>query len=268
MVRPSPVAIVVGGGHGIGRATAQHLAGRGWSVGVVDLDRGAGDRVAAEVAARGGRATVVEADATDAPAMDRVVEQIEDELGPVAGAVLSVFRTTRAPLDQWDGEQWRSVLDVGVSAAFAVARAVVPRMARRGAGSLVFVSSIQARFGFPLEPAYAAGKAGMEGLARQLAVEHGPDGIRVNCVAPALVLVDRNASRWADRVILDRHRRRFPLRRVGRPDDVARAIGFLLSSDADFITGVTLPVDGGLAVRPPSLGDEDGSPGDGDGADQ
>jgi NAD(P)-dependent dehydrogenase (short-subunit alcohol dehydrogenase family) len=218
------VSLVLGGGNGIGRACCELFATEGGRVVVADLDLSAAEATARLVRAAGGEATALAVDATGTDAVREVVDETVRRYGGLDTA--------------------------GLTSAFALARAAVPALAD-GGGSLTFVSSIQASFGYPAMAAYSAAKAGVLGLMRQLAVEYGPAGVRVNAVLPALVLNDRNRASWtADPGLLARQAELFPLRRVGEPEDVARVVRFLSSQDARFVTGVALPVDGGMSAQP------------------
>jgi len=180
------------------------------------------------------------ADCADPVAAGGVVAQARETLGrldvvvPAAAVmpVASVVNTTDA--------QWRTAFGAGVDSAFHVLRAALPILPRGGA--VVAVSSINATLAAPGVPAYAAAKSALEGLVRQTALEYGPSGVRVNAVAPGMI---GNAS-------LPDVAEGYPLRRVGDPEDVAAAVLFLASPRAAFITGVVLPVDGGLSISSPA----------------
>lgn len=245
----SRISFVLGGGNGIGRACCELLAADGPVV-VADLDGDAAAVTADRVRATGKDASPLTVDATDVEAVQAAIDEARARCGKLDTVVHTVYRDSPAPVTELAPEDWDAVLAVGLRSAFALARAAVPALAD-GGGSLVFVSSVQASFGYPGMGAYATAKAGVLGLVRQLAVEYGPQGVRVNAVVPALVLNDRNRKSWTtDPALLERQARLFPLRRVGEPEDVARVVRFLGSPEAGFVTGTAIPVDGGMAVVP------------------
>lgn len=153
----------------------------------------------------------------------------------LAAAVMSV-----APASATTDQQWRTALGATLDSAFLVSRATLPQLPRGGA--IVAVTSVNATLAAPGLPSYAAAKSGVEGLVRQLALEYGPQGIRANAVVPGMI---GNAD-------LPAATEGYPLLRVGTPHDVAAAVGYLASHEAGFVTGVTLPVDGGLSISSPA----------------
>lgn len=244
-------AVVFGGANGIGAAVCSLFAASGAKVAIADLDGTQAESRCAELTEAGMHATAWQVDTADEEAVLDVVARIAEWAGSVDIAVLSVYQDHRAPIVTLDRRDWDRVLDVTLSSGYAIARSTIPHMVARGAGSLVFISSIQARLGLPDEPAYAAAKAGLCGLVRQIAVQYGEAGVRANAILPSAVIVDRNRTRWTNpmggRAAV---RSAFPLGRVGYPEDVARAALFLASDASAFVTGVELPVDGGLSVCP------------------
>jgi meso-butanediol dehydrogenase / (S,S)-butanediol dehydrogenase / diacetyl reductase len=160
-----------------------------------------------------------------------------DAVAPVDVVVLAAAAMPVGPVTSTTDGQWRAALDATLGTAFAICRAVLPTMGDGGA--IVAVSSVNAFLAAPGVPAYAAAKAGLEGLVRQLALEYGPRGVRVNAVAPGMIgapVDDASAG--------------YPLGRTGRPEEVAAAVHFL--AGAGFVTGVVLPVDGGLSIASPA----------------
>ncbi|WP_238014070.1 SDR family oxidoreductase [Dactylosporangium sp. AC04546] len=161
-------------------------------------------------------------------------------LGRLDVLVLAAAVMPIAPATEQSDEQWRAALDVTLSGAFYACREALPVLPP--GGSIVAVTSVNSFLAAPGLPGYAAAKAGLDGLVRQLALEYGPRGIRVNAVAPGMIGGEH----------LPRVAEGYPLGRVGRPEEVAAAVRFLASAEAGFITGVCLPVDGGLSIASPA----------------
>jgi 3-oxoacyl-[acyl-carrier protein] reductase len=238
-------ALVTGASRGIGRAIALELARHGAAVAVSYRERrAAAEEVAAAIEALGGRALVCQADVSREGEVARMVERAARELGAVdvlvcnAATVLSKL----GPLQTV--EDWRSMLDVDLLGPFLCIREAVPHMLARRRGSIICVSSIVVRRGSTGLASYAAAKGGVEAMVRTLAVELAKKKIRVNAVAPGIIQTEMTAElrHLSSEEILGH----IPLGRFGEPEEVARAVRFLASDDASYITGVTLGVDGGL----------------------
>ncbi|MBD0422515.1 SDR family oxidoreductase [Streptomyces sp. TRM S81-3] len=242
-----PVTVVTGGSRGIGAAACLRLAADGHDVAVGYVrDEAAAEAVAAGVREAGGRAVTVRADTSAEADVDRLFDVAESTLGPVTGLVNNAAVT--GPLGRLadsDTTDLRRVLDVNLLGALLCARRAAQLMTARGNGVIVNVSSGAATLGSPGEYVhYAATKAGIDALTVGLSKELGPDGVRVNAVAPGLVDTEMHAAMGAP----DRVRQMapaIPLRRAGRAEEIAAAIAWLMSPDASYTTGAVLRVAGG-----------------------
>jgi NAD(P)-dependent dehydrogenase (short-subunit alcohol dehydrogenase family) len=241
-------AIVTGAGRGIGAGVARILASAGAAVAVVDLDGPAAMRVAEDIRAGAGRAMAVEVDLTDRDAPGRVVDEVAaawervDVLVNNAG-ILAIVSLAEMQRDVWD-----RVMTVNATVPMLLAQQVAPRMERHGGGSIVNVTSIAANLGAPGSVVYSASKGALQSLTHALAVELAPKGIRVNAVAPHGITTDMTASMHDDPDVGPPALAGIPLGRFGEPVDVARAVRFLAGEESAFITGATIPVQGGSSV--------------------
>jgi len=243
------VMIVTGGSRGIGASVCRLAAARGWSVVVGYASDGTAARaVADEVEAAGGRAIAVGGDVADEADVARLFDAAA-ELGPLGGVVANAGIVGAAGrLDEQDAATVRRVLEVNVLGVFLCAREAVRRMSTRHGGrggAVVTVSSTAAERGSPGEWVhYAASKAAVESMTHGLALEVGDEGVRVNAVAPGLVETGLHAAvGLPDRVA--RRAPMIPMRRAGRPEEIAEGILWLLSPAASFVTGAVLPISGG-----------------------
>jgi 3-oxoacyl-[acyl-carrier protein] reductase len=239
------VAVVTGASRGIGAETARALAVNGAVVAVVSRDHAALSVVADDIRASGGRALPIAADCTIEDELRRAAQAITEQLGPPD--ILAAFAGGKGlpvATPEETAEHWREVIESDLTATFLTVSAFLPGMLERGAGSIITMASAAARQPARSNAAYAAAKAGVIALTRHLANEIGPQGIRVNCLAPSAVENERMRA-----TMTDEQRRQlgdsFPLRRIGLPGDVAAATLFLASTASSWITGVTLDVAGG-----------------------
>ncbi|MFX4291655.1 SDR family NAD(P)-dependent oxidoreductase [Streptomyces bohaiensis] len=240
-------ALVTGAGSGIGAAVARRLASEGAAVAVTDVDAGRAAEVAESVTAEGGTAVALRCDVSDTTSVDSAVAAATERLGGLETLVNNAFAGTPETvlLELSDMGEWLAAFDVTLHGAYRCARAAMPHLARaEGRGSIVTVGSVNGEQDFGGH-AYSAAKAALGSLTRTLAVESAPRGVRANLVAPGTV----DTPAWdRRRPVLERVASHYPLRRVGRPEDIAAAVAFLASRDADWVTGVTLPVDGGVLI--------------------
>ncbi len=242
------VALVTGSSRGIGAAIARLLAFHGARV-VVNYARSAeaAGSVAADIASRGGRAMLARADVTVRDEVDRMVQAVELELGPVDILVNNANMSFPVlPFVEYPWDDFERKLTSELKASFFTCQAVVPGMIQRRAGCIVNVSSGLSRAPGPGFVAHSAAKSALDAFSRSLALELGPHGIRVNVVAPGLTLTDATAHQ--PRAMHEATAARTPLRRLGQPDDVAGAVLFFCADWSRHVTGAYLPVSGGALM--------------------
>ncbi|HYC25053.1 MAG TPA: glucose 1-dehydrogenase [Roseiarcus sp.] len=243
-------ALVTGAGNGIGRATAHRLANEGARVIVMDLR--AEDAVAAveSISKAGGRALAVAGDARLERDVAAAIARGNEAFGAIDVLVNNVALTLKATLRESTPEDWDREFEGTLKTAFLFTRAVLPQMIAKGRGAIVNIGSVNA-FTYVGNPAYSAAKAGLLNLTQAIAVEYGPRGIRANMVSPGTVRT--STPSWRKRLerdpqIFEKLARWYPVGRVGRPDDIAAAVAYLGSDEADFVNGANLVVDGGLTA--------------------
>jgi 3-oxoacyl-[acyl-carrier protein] reductase len=244
------VALVTGSSRGIGAAIARLFAERGAAIIVHGRDADAVESVVADIEASGGHALAAIAELTRYEEIDSMRDMIEQRLGPVDILVANAGGSTvrPGPLEDIAEADWRGSVDANLTATFLTIKAFLPGMRQRRHGTIITMSSAAARRPTPQSPlAYAAAKAGIEVLTKELAAQAGPDGIRVNCLAPETILTKRNQQQIPE-AIQEQLRHSHPIQRLGAPGDVAHAALFLASDHSSWISGTTLDIAGGSVL--------------------
>lgn len=226
--------IVTGAGSGIGAATAARLRGDGARVFGVDVK---GD-------------VDLSIDVTEAGAPEAIVRGATDKMGRVDGLALCAGITGAVPIDGHDDAFWDRVLAVNVTAVFRIVRASLPALKASGNGRIVTIGSVMSSFGAPGLTAYTASKHAVLGMSRAMAAELGPDGITVTCIQPGAIETPMTAAAFENAQFADFWRNKAALGRLGKPEDIADVIAFLMTDDARFISGTGILVDGGAMASP------------------
>jgi 2-hydroxycyclohexanecarboxyl-CoA dehydrogenase len=245
------VALVTGGGRGIGRAIALRLARAGTAVGIADLDGGNARAVANEIVIAGGRALGADADVSDPVTLEEAVRATEDELGPIDVLVNNAGWERLALFVESDPTLWERLIAVNFKGALNATRAVLRGMIARGRGRIVTISSDAGRVGSTGEAVYSGCKAALIGFSKALAREVARHGITVNVVCPGpadtQLLCDVMAGERGAKILAGMQRA-IPLGRLAQPEDVAGAVAYLASDEAAYVTGQVLSVSGGLTM--------------------
>lgn len=234
--------LITGGSRGIGAQLVRTLCAAGWRVAFTYCR----SEEKAQALARETGATALPCDARDEQQVARTTEKLLKEFRHVDALVHNAGTAWAGLLQDMTGAQWDDLFSLHVKGAFLHTKALLPGMISNQRGSIVFITSMWGETGGSMEVGYSACKAALTGMMKALAREVGPSGIRVNCVSPGVIETDMmNAYSHEDKAAL---RDETPLGRLGKTEDVAAAVKFLLSDDASFITGQTLSVNGGIVI--------------------
>jgi NAD(P)-dependent dehydrogenase (short-subunit alcohol dehydrogenase family) len=244
------VAIITGSSRGIGKAIAERMAEHGAKVVVSSRKQDACDAVAAEIKARWpGHAIAVAANISDKAGLQHLVDETRRAFGRIDILVCNAASNPYyGPMDGIADEQFQKILTNNIIANHWLIAMVAPEMRDRRDGAIVIISSIGGLRGTPVLGAYGISKAADKQLARNVAHEFGPDNVRVNCIAPGLIRTDFARALWENPETLKRSTQGAPLRRIGKPDEIAGAAVFLAAPAGSFMTGQTIVIDGGQTI--------------------
>ena len=241
------IALVTGGSRGIGRAAVEQFAADGADVVFLyHSNREAAETLAGEIQSRGQKAHAVPADVRDAARAQQVVDEIIERAGRLDVLVNSAGIVMDGLLGAMTAEQWREVIETNLFGTYNYCRAVSQQMLYQRSGSIVNLSSTAAEFASRGQVNYAASKGGIDGLTRAMAKEFAPRKVRVNAVAPGMIETDM--SKAGRGLAGDRIKEIIPMKRIGKPEEVARTIAFLAGDEASYITGQVIRVDGGISL--------------------
>ncbi len=252
---PSPfslkdkVAVITGSSKGIGRASAECMAALGAKVVISSRKADACEEVASAIRKAGGEAIVIPCNVSRRGDVENLIAETERQWGRVDVLVCNAaVNPVYGPLGQLPDEAFDKIMGANVKSNIWLCNLVMPGMAKRGGGAVVIVSSIAGLRGTGVLGAYGISKAADFALARNLAVEWGPQNVRINCVAPGLVKTDFARALWENKEMVERRNAETPLRRIGMPNEIGPVVAFLASDAASFITGQVVVADGGVTI--------------------
>ncbi|WP_317932384.1 SDR family NAD(P)-dependent oxidoreductase [Halioxenophilus sp. WMMB6] len=251
MANYSEVALVTGGGVGMGAATSRRLARDGFAVAVLDINKAAAEDVAAEITTAGGRALAVAADIAQREQVAAAIEQVRAQLGPVSVLVNNAGVEHFARFQDLTDDDWDRQIDTNLKGAYIVTQVVLPDMLAQAYGRIINISSFGAQVGAPGMVHYTASKGGIIAMTRSLAMELGRCGITVNTIAPGFIdtpMARRTIAGNKLGIDVDAMVGSYPIPRMGRPEEVAAATAFFASEEASYITAQLLGVNGGTTV--------------------
>ncbi|RXJ00300.1 3-oxoacyl-ACP reductase FabG [Anaerobacillus alkaliphilus] len=240
------VAIVTGGGNGIGRETVLTFTREGAKVVIADFDEQAGTSVLQEVEERGGTAIFQKVNVADQESVTQLVEKTIETFGTVSILVNNAGITADAMTHKMTPESWQRVIDVNLTGVFYCTQAVLGKMVEEGKGKIINTSSVSGVYGNVGQANYAATKAGVVGMTKTWAKEYGGKGINVNAVAPGFIETAMVAK--VPEKVIDKMKAIIPLKRLGSPSDIANAYLYLASDESNYVNGTVLHVDGGIMM--------------------
>jgi NAD(P)-dependent dehydrogenase (short-subunit alcohol dehydrogenase family) len=245
------IAMVTGGGNGIGRIASMTLAGAGATVMVTDMDGAAAQRVVDEITAGGGRAEPFTLDVTDRSLVKSTIAEIADRFGGIQILINNAGIGRRGPAEDMPDEDWDAVVEVNMTAPFICAREAGRHMLAAGRGCIINVSSIMGLVGNDLFPhlPYMATKGALVNMTRALALEWAARGVRVNAIAPSFFKTNFGQAMWQDPERVQLVEDRTPMGRFGEPEELAGGILYLASPASSMVTGHTLAIDGGWLAK-------------------
>ena len=240
------VAVITGGADGIGRATAMRFAQEGAVVVIWDMNEEKGKKTAAEINAAGGKASFLKVNTSNFAEVEAASKKVVEQYGKYEILINNAGITRDSTLKKMTPELWQQVIDVNLTGVFYCAKCAADIMTEQGWGRIVNASSVVALYGNFGQTNYVATKAGLIGMTKTMARELGKKGVTVNAVAPGFILTDM--VRKMPEEVLKSMEDKVPIKRLGKPEEIAAAYAFLASDDAAYINGTVISVDGGMTV--------------------
>ena len=240
------IAVVTGGADGIGRATAMRFAQEGAVVVICDMNEEKGKQTAAEINAAGGKASFLKVNTSNFAEVEAASKKVVEQYGKYEILINNAGITRDSTLKKMTPELWQQVIDVNLTGVFYCAKCAADIMTEQGWGRIVNASSVVALYGNFGQTNYVATKAGLIGMTKTMARELGKKGVTVNAVAPGFILTDM--VRKMPEEVLKSMEDKVPVKRLGKPEEIAAAYAFLASDDAAYINGTVISVDGGMTV--------------------
>ena len=240
------IAIITGGGTGIGLATARAFCQEGAKVILFGRRK---EKLEKAVEKLGGSAMIVQGDMTNNNDLDKLINETLHNFKKIDILVNNAGLFNGSPLHEISDSQWDEIMDINIRSVFQLTRRVLPVMLSQKYGSIIHISSILGLIAVPQVAAYNVSKGALNQFSRSIAVEYGSSGIRSNSICPGLIATDMTADLMKDADLMNEWSKEYPIGRFGKPEDVANACLYLASDESSFVTGITLPVDGGFTAH-------------------
>ena len=239
-------AIITGGGTGIGLATAHAFYQEGAKIILFGRRK---EKLEKAVEKLGGSAIIVQGDMTNNNDLDQLINETLHNFQKIDILVNNAGLFNGSPLHEISDSQWDEIMDINIRSVFQLTRRVLPAMLSQKYGSIIHISSILGLIAVPQVAAYNVSKGALNQFSRSIAVEYGAFGIRSNSICPGLIATDMTADLMKDADLMKEWSKEYPIGRFGKPEDVANACLYLASDESSFVTGITLPVDGGFTAH-------------------
>ena len=240
------IAIITGGGTGIGLATAHAFYQEGAKIIIFGRRK---EKLEKAVEKLGDSAIIVQGDMTNNNDLDKLITETLHNFKKIDVLVNNAGLFNGSPLHEISDSQWDEIMDINIRSVFQLTRRVLPVMLSQKYGSIIHISSILGLIAVPQVAAYNVSKGALNQFSRSIAVEYGSSGIRSNSICPGLIATDMTADLMKDADLMKEWSKEYPIGRFGKPEDVANACLYLASDESSFVTGITLPVDGGFTAH-------------------